>query len=152
MEIILDRVECSGLPNFIECSDLKVKRVQRERLIFGNSTLFVPLDNSYKADVTAYVKQGGEYRLMPYKIRKAACDGLKEDIYFWDDMCKNSTHHKDRPCPYPAGIYTWNGYTPSLKNVPTAIMPSGDYRVHFALIQGSEEKFLMKVTAKVVQV
>jgi Protein of unknown function (DUF1091) len=151
LDVILDRVECSGDPDFLECSNLKIKRVSKERLMFGNFTMVIPMDNEVIADLAAYQKQGGEYRKMPYKIVKPFCDIVKEDTYFYDDLCINSTIPKERLCPFPAGTYFFNGFTPSLANLPTAIIPSGDYRLHFVLKKGLEEKFLAVFTASIVQ-
>jgi Protein of unknown function (DUF1091) len=119
--------------------------------MFGNATIITPLDNDVMAHLSAFKKQGGEYRMMPYKIVKPFCKALKEATYFYDDMCKNSTLLIDRPCPYPAGTYTFKGYTPSLANVPTAIIPSGDYRVHMSFKKGDQEKLLVVVTDSIIQ-
>jgi Protein of unknown function (DUF1091) len=146
----MDRVDCINAPGFLECTNVKVKRVTKQRLMFGNFTIFEPMDNNVSVQVTAFKKQGGEYRRMPYRIVKPLCNAVKEGIYLYDDMCANSTLPKDRPCPYPAGTYTFNGYTPSLANVPTAIIPSGDYRVHVSLIKGQEE-FQFEATGSVIQ-
>jgi Protein of unknown function (DUF1091) len=151
LDIILDRIECSSDSDFIECSTLKVKRVKKQRLMFGNVTILQPLDNDVNIQVLFFKKQGGEYRKMPYKIVKPLCDAIKEDIYFYDELCANSTLPGNRPCPYPAGFYIFNGYNPSLANIPNSIIPSGEYRFHFWFKKGSKEIFLSVTTLSVIQ-
>lgn len=151
LDIILDRIECSADPDFMECSSLKVKRVQKDRLIFGNITIVTPLDNNVIIQLIPYKKQGGEYRKMPYKINEPFCDVVQRDEYFYDDLCASSTFLKDRPCPYPAGTYISNGYTASLANVPKVIIPSGDYRLHFTMKVDSKVKFLAVFTVSIIQ-
>lgn len=109
------------------------------------------MENSVLCHVTAYKKQGGEYRLMPYKIKKPLCEFLEEDKYFYDDFCANSTMINPFPCPYPIGNIQVNGYTPSLKNIPSTIIPSGDYRLHFSLKKQQKEVVLAKIWGSVVQ-
>jgi Protein of unknown function (DUF1091) len=150
-DIILDRIECSADTDFMECSSLKVKRVQKQRLMFGNVSIFTPLDNNVIIQLIPYKKQGGEYRKMPYKINEPFCDVVQRDEYFYDDLCANSTFLKDRPCPYPAGTYIFNGYTASLANLPKVIIPSGDYRLHFSMKVDSKVKFLAVFTVSIIQ-
>lgn len=109
------------------------------------------MDNSVFCDVAVYQKQGGEYRLLPFKINKPICDFAKSDEYFYDDFCANSTMIKPFPCPYPAGDVQINGFTPSLANVPSVILKSGDYRLDFALLKGFKKVSLSKIWASVVQ-
>jgi Protein of unknown function (DUF1091) len=111
----------------------------------------VPIDNSVTCDVSVYNKQGGEYRLMPFKINKPICDFAKSDVYFYDDFCANSTMIKPFPCPYPAGEVQVNGYTPKLENVPSALLKSGDYRLNLELTKGLKRVALTKVWGSVIQ-
>jgi Protein of unknown function (DUF1091) len=105
--------------------------------MFGNYTVLKPLTNDIDVNIFAYKKQGGEYRLMPYKIHKRTCDLFQQDIYFYEDMCKYSTHPYPYPCPFPVGTIQVNGFTPSLKNMPNTVIPSGDYRLrHISSLKG----------------
>lgn len=149
-DITLDRAECSSAPGFIECSRLKIKRVSKQRLLFGNITICTPLDNDAVSNLSIFKKQGGEYRKMPYKIVKPFCDVIKNGIYFYDDLCVNSTLPKHRPCPYPIGTYVFNGYTPLMANFPHQIIPSGDYKVDISFIKGQKE-LLISITCSIIQ-
>lgn len=67
---------------------------------------------------------------MPYKIpSKGLCDLINEDTYFYHELVEVSDYKLPSPCPIPSQIYEIRGWTPSLKNVPKSIMPSGEYKV-----------------------
>jgi Protein of unknown function (DUF1091) len=150
LDVVVDRVECSLNSEIMDCN-LKVKRIKKQRLVFGNFTCLKPFDNDVIFELTAYKKQGGEYRLMPYKIRKPICDLAREDTYFYKDICNSSTFEMPPPCPFPAKTFYVNGYTPSLKDLPLAIMPSGDYHARASYFIGDAEKARIKIWVSIIQ-
>lgn len=105
IEIILDRcVQLEGdRENFIDASNLKVKKLNRTtRGIVGNLTFHVPLDNSYLAEATVYKKQGGEYRLMPFRYPPTGlCTAVNTDKVWYPDFVKVSDLPYPMPCPSP---------------------------------------------------
>lgn len=100
--------------------------------MLGNATINSIIDHTFLAEITLFAKQGGEYRLMPYKLRKDFCSAVLEDPHFMDDIIASSTL-PNRTCPLPVGVYHCNGFSPSMKNFPHAIFPSGDYRLHLTV-------------------
>jgi Protein of unknown function (DUF1091) len=151
LDVILEKVECSPGSEILDCGSLKVKRLKKQRLVFGNFTFLKPLGNELTIEITAYKKQGGEYRLLPYKIRKPVFDLAKEDTYVYEDLCNYTNFELPPPCPFPAKTYFINGYTPSLKEFPHAIIPSGDYRSYASYVIEGKEKAWMKVWASIIQ-
>lgn len=83
-------------------SGIKVKKLNRTtRGLVGNITYHVPLDDSYFVEAHFYKKQGGEYRLMPYKVPPTGfCKAVKNDIYFYPDLAKFSNYPMPFPCPF----------------------------------------------------
>lgn len=88
--------------NFIDFSDLKVRKMNKTtRGIFGKMVIHTELDNSYIASVKVFVKQGGEYRALPYKVQKAICDFCNEDEFLFPDLVAASDIPMPMPCPIP---------------------------------------------------
>lgn len=49
-----------------------------------------------------YTKQGGEYRLQPYKLPATGfCDAFNKDPYFFPEFAKVSNLTLPIPCPFP---------------------------------------------------
>ena len=67
--------------SIVDYSDLKVRKVNKTlRAIFGAAHHHVPFGNEYELEVLVYMKQGGEYRLLPYKkTRTPFCEFCKSD-------------------------------------------------------------------------
>lgn len=108
MEIEIQHIEQLGGHDHIDYSKLKVRKVNRTRLIFGNATHYFPVDNNVKVQILAFIKQGGEYRQMPYKIpEKNLCDFYNEDQYFYPQFAAATDYPLPYPCPLPpVNIYT----------------------------------------------
>lgn len=124
--------------------------MKKTTLVFGNLTLLKPL-NIAILELTAYTKQGGEYRLLPYKSRKLICDLVKQETYNCKDKCNSSTFEMPPPCQFPAKTFYVNGYTPSLKDLPLSIMPSGDYHARASYFIGDAEKARVKIWVSIIQ-
>jgi len=77
---------------FLNVDKLRVKKVNRtHHLIVGETTIHVPLDNSYLIGCHLYQKAGNDYKLMPYKLpRKPFCHGIQSDIIFTPEFIKTS--------------------------------------------------------------
>jgi hypothetical protein len=102
LDVILDRFSCESDPNFMNCNNLKVQRVDRSRLLFGNLTYLVSMDDSYTMRVNSLVKQGGEYRYLPYKSEGTVCRNLGWGPAGYKELTQHSTFPYPLPCPIPS--------------------------------------------------
>lgn len=122
MEIDLQRIEQLNELTYMDYSGLFIRKVNKTRKVFGKTLYKIPLDNSYKAEVNACeyvtqavacklinkchlkdVKQGGQYRLMPYKLpKKGWCDFHNDDTYIYPEVAAGSDWPLPMPCPLPA--------------------------------------------------
>lgn len=102
LEVQIQYLEQLDEPTYVDYSKLKVRKVNGTRKIFGNVTCHIPLDNTYLCEALVYIKQGGQYRLMPYKLpKKGVCDVHNEDKYFYPDLVAASDFPMPYPCPLP---------------------------------------------------
>jgi hypothetical protein len=88
--------------NFLDITNLKVRKVpgSKTRGVFGLAVFRGYIDNTNTATINIYIKQGGEYRLMPFKISsQPVCDSMKEDKYFMPEVAKVSNVTIPVPCP-----------------------------------------------------
>lgn len=102
VEIILDRVEHVGTKEFFDASDLKVKRSGRDRKLFGKLEHKIEVDDSITAKLTAFMKTGAGWNLLPYKIEKPYCEFFVGDEYFYPELAKHSNAVYPLKCPVPA--------------------------------------------------
>ena len=68
MEVDIANVEQLNELTYFDFTKVYVRKVNKIRKIFGNATYKIPLDNTFLCEILVYKKQGGEYRLLPYKI------------------------------------------------------------------------------------
>jgi hypothetical protein len=60
------------------------------------------LDNESNLDVEIYMKQGGEYRKLPYNLPpRPTCDIISQDVLNYPEMVKVSDLPHPVPCPLP---------------------------------------------------
>ena len=86
--------------NFVDWTKLKTRRVNKTRQIVGSLMYHTEVDNSYLIETALFQKQGGEYRLTPYKMpKKRFCDFLAADEFFVDDLVKHSNFSDPITCP-----------------------------------------------------
>lgn len=72
----------------------------KNRGIFGPVKLHGYIDNSFALRIEMYLKQGGEYRLMPFKIQNDhICDAYNGDSYFMPKIAAASNFTMPLPCP-----------------------------------------------------
>jgi hypothetical protein len=65
---------------FVDFSKLKVRKVNKTRALIGEFTYKIPMGNDIMIEGRLYKKQGGEYRLMPYRApRKPYCEANIDD-------------------------------------------------------------------------
>lgn len=104
VDLILDRfVQVSGdRQNFLDYSELKVRKINKTMKLVGKTHYRVPLDNNIKLSTLLYINQGGEYRLTPYHLPKQGfCTLINTDQFFMKDLADNSEFPYPYPCPFP---------------------------------------------------
>lgn len=99
-DVIVDRMEQLGSTKFVDASSLKVRRVDKDRQLFGKIIYKVSLDDSVTAEVLLYLKTTAGYVLMPYKISKPFCDFYNGDPYFYPELAAVSDYEVPCPCPF----------------------------------------------------
>jgi hypothetical protein len=58
------------------------------------------MDDNYKVRVKMYRKQGGEYRLLPFKFpEQEFCSAIQNDPYVYPDIAKHSNISYPLECP-----------------------------------------------------
>lgn len=153
LDIEILKVEQLSDNKYVDYSGLYVKKVNKTKKLFGNTTYHIDLDNTFFIGATVYMKQGGEYRLMPFKLKKKEiCDFYNEDKFFYDEMCKFSDWEIPFKCPQPAGIYAFKGYSPSLKNWPITILHTGEYAGEVNLEKDGVVYFTYRMYVSVINV
>jgi hypothetical protein len=89
---------------FVDFTNLKVKKIPgtKSRGLFGSVIVHGDIDNTFKIMCKFYIKQGGEYRLMPYKFPpQAVLDTFNNDKYFAPDFIKVSNFTQPLSSPVP---------------------------------------------------
>jgi hypothetical protein len=118
---------------------LKIRKINKTRVFVGSFAVLVPLDNTFSVAAHLFVKQGNEYRKLPYRSpKKPLCEFYQSDIFFMQDFCEKSNLTYPVPCPIEAGTYSMNGYAPSLKNVPVSIISTGEYALDVIVTKGEQ--------------
>jgi hypothetical protein len=98
----MERFEQIGDRSTCDSSSIRIKKVGKERQIFGNVTISADLDNSYLLTGQLYVKQGNEYRKSAYRIPETKfCDFLADDEYGMIKEFFEASNRKYPPeCPF----------------------------------------------------
>jgi len=81
---------------------LKVRKINKTRTLVGDVLIKSPLGDDVTIETAVYVKQGGEYRLMPYRLPPVPfCSFAAKDTYMYPDLAKNSDFPEDiaAECP-----------------------------------------------------
>lgn len=98
LEIDLKLVEQLNDRTFFDYSNLKIRKVNKTRQVIGNVTYNIPLDDTFVSSISIYIKQGNQYRLMPYKLpKKPNSEFYNDDKIFYPEIAAVS----DLPFPYP---------------------------------------------------
>lgn len=70
LELIMEKVESIGSTDYIDASDLKIRRVGKNRKLFGKIIYKVPLNNANQVKAELFIKTGSGWNMLPYKIEK----------------------------------------------------------------------------------
>jgi hypothetical protein len=91
---------------YLDYTKLKIRKINKTRMIVGEMTVNREIDNTFLGQASIYVKQGNEYRLMPYRLPpKGFCDTHNEDIYFFPQVVEASDWTLPLPCPPAIVLY-----------------------------------------------
>jgi hypothetical protein len=85
-------------------TNIKVKRIPgtKTRGVFGPIIVNGDLDDNFNVLVKIYIKQGGEYRLMPFKHPpQPICEFINNEKYYIPDAIKVTNFTLPVPCPIP---------------------------------------------------
>lgn len=102
MEVDLRNCEqTKGDSSIIDFTDLKVVKLNRTRGISGKAIYHVPLDESFLGESIIAIKQGGEYRLLPFHLEKQALCRAIGKSYAYPDLVAASDFPNPAQCPFP---------------------------------------------------
>ena len=80
-------LQTAGNISLIDYSDLRIRKDQGIRKLYGRAIFHIPMGNTYEVEGFSYIKQGGEYRRLPFKVpRKKFCNFFFEDVFFYPDF------------------------------------------------------------------
>lgn len=159
VELILEKFDQVGTTDYVDVTTMKVRRNGKSRQLFGKLIYKQPINDSVQVKLSAYMKTGSGWNLLPYKIDKPACAFFSGDQYFYPEIVKKSNLPPKLPCPIPTVSFCWsekkfitevfwfqetyeiNGWEPSLENVPAMLLKNGDYKVSYSFFLESKEIF-----------
>lgn len=140
----------------IDCSKLKIARIKGTKLrgLFGPVNFIGSIGDNYKIGGNMYKKQGGEYRLQPFKLPgRGVCEAYNSDPYFMPEIAKASNFTVPMPCPVENITYVFNGYKASMPPVLMAATQTGSYATEVIMKDNTEKEVLkMWVYVSIIQV
>jgi hypothetical protein len=87
---------------------IKVRKIPgtKTRGLYGHIVNRGRIDNTFKFLCKLHVKQGGEYRLMPFKLMpQSICDAANNEKHFIPDFVKVSNFTQPIECPLPEVLF-----------------------------------------------
>lgn len=108
MDLEFQRSEQISSTDTADFTELKIKKLNKTVRGFRGTILQqITLDNSYEISGSFLIKQGGEYRKLPYNVpTKGFCDAINKNKMFADAVAENSDLELPMPCPAPPVILT----------------------------------------------
>lgn len=98
----MEKIEQIGTLDFVDSSNVKIRRIGKSRQLFGKFINKISFNNSVAAKVSAFMKTGTGWNLLPYKIDKPVCAFYADDKYFYPEITTKSDFPLPMPCPVPA--------------------------------------------------
>ena len=90
---------------------------------------------------------------MPYKIlTKKSCDFYQQEKIIYPELAQFSDLPFPYPCPFPQGVFSINGYAPSLQNIPLVLLQTGDYAGDVRYFKDKKMVFSFRGYASVIQI
>lgn len=86
----------------VDIKGLKIKKLNKTARGMVGSVIVLAsdIDNTLIVEVKLSIKQGGEYRKLPYKLPPTNfCDCINKDVYAFPDLVKVSNIPSPLPCP-----------------------------------------------------
>ena len=81
---------------------MKVKKINKTRSVVGEVIIYQPLGNEIIVEGRGFMKQGGEYRQMPYRFPQTPmCQFYENDAYVYPELAEKSDFPKtvEGNCP-----------------------------------------------------
>lgn len=101
-DVEIQRFEQYSDTTYADYRSLKVRKNNKTRKLYGNITINKPFDNKFTVSMVTFTKQGGEYRMLPYKLpEKQFCDFFNEDDLFYPELTEYSDFTNPIRCPLP---------------------------------------------------
>ena len=95
-----------GDSSYFDFSNIRAKKINRTHVLVGNGTFFKDIGNDVQCKILLYKKQGGEYRLMSYKVPvKGFCDFWNTETLIVPDLqkvCALCPKQEENRCPWKA--------------------------------------------------
>lgn len=89
---------------YADWTGLRVKKINKttRALVGGIEVKSDIIDNVSKLKALISLKQGGQYRKLPYNFPPSSCcETLNKDPYIYPDIAKVSDIPSPVPCPFP---------------------------------------------------
>lgn len=102
MEISLDQCEqVEANKALVDWSELRVKKLNKTfRGLTGNMSVNIDMGNDFLLGLNTYVKQGGEYRLSPFKMPpRPLCEVVEADVSYYNEIAAESNLPLPFSCP-----------------------------------------------------
>jgi len=103
LEIQLIECRQSSDTKYMDLTGVKIRKVNKTRKLFGQISYNQMFDDSVTLKFLLYKKQGGEYRLMPYKLApQPYCEFMASSMnkQFYEEMAEYSTYPVPARCPF----------------------------------------------------
>lgn len=133
----------------IKYGDAKIKRTSHDephKLWINFNILRVPVKFYILGQL--YIKQGGEYRITPYKIKGDACELAKNDPSVYPKVREAGNFPPPDDCPWAVGNYYLHGYYPNLTHLPP-VLSTGDYLIEMMFFERNDFKDVLGGTIQV---
>jgi hypothetical protein len=131
------------IPNdkeFLNLDKAKVKRLARNEphVVVGEVELFKPFDDQLMFQSYLFKKQGQEYRKTAYHLKGVACELLKKEDPFSEQLWMYMDLPPRNSCPFPPNVYHINGLYIGNVSIPP-VFETGDYMIQTQLLDKNNE-------------
>ncbi|KAL7015790.1 hypothetical protein ACKWTF_016680 [Chironomus riparius] len=105
-DVQIDRVEqIFADEKYTDWTGVKVKKLNKTRSVIGDVIIYQPLGDEIIVEGRGFMKQGGEYRQMPYRFPQTPmCQFYANDAYVYPELADKSDFPKtlEGNCPLKA--------------------------------------------------
>jgi hypothetical protein len=87
------RVEQGQQSEYVDASKVTIRKANGTRRVFGFLKITKTLEEDFWIEFNLYVKRGGQYQLMPYKVRpQSFCEFVEQDTYDFNKQVRESSN------------------------------------------------------------